>query len=293
MKKSLSDISFYSIVYFLVFFAILITLMPFLYVINVSVSSVDAVNRQAVSILPVGFNLNAYKMILKFPAIWQAYYNTVWYTVVGTAFNIAATSLAAYPLSRKHFFLRKKLNFFIAFTMYFSGGLIPLYVIITNLGLYNSRWVMVLPVLVSTFNIMLCRSAFEGISDELYESAGLDGANDFQILLKIAVPLIKPTLAVLTLYYAVYHWNNFFTALLFLGKTELQPLQIFLRRILIMASTEVMQKAGSDMAVSALASSTLQIRYVCIVVSILPIITVYPFIQKYFVKGVMLGAVKG
>ena len=293
MKKSLPDLSFYCIVYFLVFFAILITLLPFIYVINVSVSSVEAVNKQIVSIIPVGFNLNAYKMILRFPAIWQAYYNTIWYTTVGTLFNIIATAIAAYPLSRKQFFLRKKLNFFIAFTMYFSGGLIPLYVIVTKLGLYNSRWVMILPVLVSTFNIMLCRSAFEGVSEELYESAGLDGANDFQILYKIAVPLIKPTLAVLTLYYVVYHWNNFFTALLFLGKTELQPLQIFLRRILIMASTEVMQKAGSDMAISALASSTLQMRYVCIVVSILPIITVYPFIQKYFVKGVMLGAVKG
>jgi putative aldouronate transport system permease protein len=293
MKKTTSDISFYFLVYLMVIFALIVTLYPFLYIVNVSLSSVDAINRKIVNFYPIGINLNGYLTVIKYPAIWTAYYNTVWYTVIGTIFNIVATCIAAYPLSRKNFFLRKQLNFFIAFTMYFSGGLIPYYVLISKLGLYNSRWVMVIPVLLSTFNVMICRSAFEGVSEEVFESAKIDGANDFKLLIRIAIPLIKPTLAVLTLYYAVSHWNEFFGALLFLGKTELQPLQIFLRRILVMASTEVMQSAGSLTAVSAMATSTLQIRYVCIVVAVLPIIMVYPFIQKYFVKGIMLGAVKG
>lgn len=152
---------------------------------------------------------------------------------------------------------------------------------------------MILPVLVSTFNVMILRSAFENIPNEIFESANMDGAKDFTLLFRIAIPLTKPTLAVLTLYYAVAHWNDFFNALLYLGKAELQPLQIFLRRVLIMASPEIMQKMGGETAAKALAVSTLQVRYVSIVVSILPIITIYPFIQKYFVRGITLGAVKG
>jgi putative aldouronate transport system permease protein len=232
-------------------------------------------------------------MVLKFPDLGRSYYNTIWYTVVGTIFNIIATCLAAYPLSKRRFFVRRQLNFFIAFTMYFSGGLIPVYMLISKMGLYNSRWVMVLPVLVSTFNIMIMRSAFESLPNEIFESASIDGASDLKQLFIIAIPLSKPTLAVLTLYYAVGHWNDFFTALLYIGDQNLQPLQIFLRRVLIMASPEVMQKMGGNTAAGSLSTSTLQIRYVSIVVSVLPIIMVYPFIQKYFVKGVTLGAVKG
>lgn len=177
--------------------------------------------------------------------------------------------------------------------MYFSGGLIPLYMLLTTLGLYNTRWVMVVPVLVITFNVMICRSAFEGIPKEIFESASIDGANDITMLFRLAVPIVKPTLAVLTLYYAVFHWNNFFSALLYLGNQELQPLQIFLRRVLIMASPEIMQRMGGATSTASLAVSSLQVRYVSIVVSILPIIMIYPFIQRYFVKGITLGAVKG
>ncbi|MDG0792165.1 carbohydrate ABC transporter permease [Cohnella ginsengisoli] len=165
--------------------------------------------------------------------------------------------------------------------------------VITELGLYNSRWAMILPVLVSTFNIMILRSAFENIPNEIFESASMDGAKDFTLLFKMAIPLTKPTIAVLTLYYAVGHWNDFFNALLYLGDQNLQPLQIFLRRVLIMASPEILQKMGGETTASALAVSTLQVRYVSVVVSILPIIMVYPFIQKYFVRGITLGAVKG
>jgi putative aldouronate transport system permease protein len=285
--------SFYILVYGIVVVAILVTLYPFLYVLSVSFSSVDAINTRLITVFPVDPSISGYKMVFGFPEVWRSYYNTIWYTGVGTILNLLATCLAAYPLSRKRFFLRRQLNFFIAFTMYFSGGLIPFYVVVTKLGLYNTRWVMVLPLLVSTYNVMICRSAFEAIAAEMFESASIDGANDMRVLFGIAIPLIKPTLAVLTLYYAVAHWNNFFGALLFLGSQNLQPLQIFLRRVLIMASPEVLQKMGGDAAVKSLAVSSLQIRYVSIVVSIIPIILVYPFVQRYFVKGIMLGAVKG
>lgn len=293
MQKSRSDRLFYGCVYLLTILAVVVTLYPFLYVISISFSSVDAIDKQKVVLWPVGFTLSGYQMVLQYKELWVSFYNTLWYTVVGTLLNIVATCLAAFPLSRQQFFLRRKLNFFIAFTMYFSGGLIPVYMLITSLGLYNTRWVMVLPVLVITFNVMICRSAFEGIPNEIFESASIDGANEMTMLYRLAVPIIKPTLAVLTLYYAVFHWNNFFSALLYLSKQDMQPLQMFLRRVLIMASPEVMQKMGGTMTSGALAVSTLQVRYVSIVVSILPIVTIYPFIQRYFVKGITLGAVKG
>lgn len=293
MSTSATDRMYYVIVYAVVLTAILVTLYPFVYIVSISMSSVQAIDNKLVTLFPVDFSLDGYRMVLGYKDLWTSYYNTIWYTVVGTVFNLLFTCLAAYPLSRRSFFLRRKLNFFIAFTMYFSGGLIPMYMIITELGLYNSRWVMVLPVLINTFNVMILRSALEAIPNEIFESASMDGAKEFTLLFRIAVPLVKPTMAVLTLYYAVAHWNDFFSALLYLSKQDLQPLTIFLRRVLIMASPEVLQKMGGQTAANALAVSTLQIRYVSIVVSVVPIVAFYPFIQKYFVKGVTLGAVKG
>lgn len=292
-KESLGDKIFDIIVWILVLLAVLVCLYPFVYVVSVSLSSGMAVNRGEVVLFPVDINLDVFKMVMGYKELWTSYGNTIFYTVAGTFCNIVMTCLAAYPLSRKQFFLRKKLNFLLAFTMYFSGGLIPTYIVVTGLGLYNSRWAMILPVLVSAYNVMICRSAFEGISEELFESAALEGANDFVMLTKIAVPLIKPTLAVMTLYYAVARYNDFFNAMLYIGKSSLEPLQLFLRKILLMASSEILQSSGSATAISAAAQSTLQVRYVCIVLATVPIICICPFIQKYLVKGTMLGAVKG
>jgi putative aldouronate transport system permease protein len=240
---------------------------------------------------PVGLSFEAYKHVLKNPGIWMAYGNTIFYVVVGTSFSILATTMAAYPLSRKSFCARRFLNFFIVFCLYFSGGLIPSYLLITQLGFYNSRWVMIIPVLLASYYVMICRSAFSSIPEEVMESAIVDGANDIQILFRIAIPLIMPTLAVLILYYAIGRWNNFFTPLLYISKKELQPLQILLRRILIQSSSELLSQEILKAEEKGMVS--LQVRYVTIVVSTLPIIMVYPFIQKYFVKGIMLGAVKG
>ncbi len=292
-NESINDKIFDLFVILFIWIAIIVTLYPFIYVVSVSLSSGQAVNKGLVTFFPVDLDLSAFKMVMQYKDLWIAYGNTLYYTMSGTLLNVVFTCLAAYPLSRRSFFLRRKLNFYMAFTMYFSGGLIPMYMVVTGLGLYNSRLAMILPVLVSAYNIMICRSAFESIGEELFENAFLEGANHFIILIKIAIPLVKPTLAVLTLYYAVARYNDFFSALLYLGKQDLHPLQLFLRRILVMASSEIMQSAGGATQASAAAQSTLQIRYVCIVLAVVPIAMICPFIQKYLVRGTMLGAIKG
>lgn len=280
------------IIWILVLFAVIITLYPFVYVVSVSISDGAAVARGDVLLFPKGFSLDAFKMVVQYDQLWVSYGNTFFYTLVGTVCNMVFTCLAAYPLSKRHFFLRRKLNFFVVFTMYFSGGLIPTYMVVTGLGLYNTRLAMILPTLLSTYNMMICRSAMESVPQDLYENASLEGASEFYQLFSIAIPLIKPTLAVLTLYYAVARYNDFFNAVLYLGNPDLQPLQMFLRRILLMSSSEILQRAGSTGAAAA-AQATLKIRYVCIVLATIPIFCITPFVQKYLVSGTMLGAVKG
>lgn len=291
-SQSASDKLLDIVVWIIAALAVIVTAYPFLYVVSVAFSDGAAVARGEVYLFPVGFSLDTFRMVMNYDQLWVAYGNSIFYTIVGTVCNVIFTCLAAYPLSRRHFFLRRKLNFFVAFTMYFSGGLIPTYMVVTGLGLYNNRLAMILPVLLSTYNMMICRSAMEAVPEDLFECASLEGANDFYMLTHIAVPLIKPTLAVLTLYYAVARYNDFFNAMLYLGKSELQPLQMFLRRILILSSAEILQQAGTAGAAAA-AQNTLKIRYVCIVLAAVPIFCITPFVQKYLVSGTMLGAVKG
>ena len=291
-KASPGDKALDVIIWVLVIFAVVVTLYPFLYVVSVSISEGSAVARGDVLLFPKGFSLDAFSMVTTNKQLWISYGNTFFYTIVGTLANVVFTCLGAYPLSRSHFFLRRPMNFYVAFTMYFSGGLIPTYIVVTGIGLYNSRLAMILPVLVSAYNLMICRSAMSSVPQDLFENAALEGANEFYMMARIAVPLIKPTLAVLTLYYAVARYNDFFNAMLYLGDTNLQPLQIFLRRVLLQASNEVLQSAGGQAAAAA-AENTLKIRYVCIVLSAVPIFVITPFVQKYLVSGTMLGAVKG
>jgi len=291
-QASFGDKALDIIIWILVLFAVVVTLYPFLYVVSVSISEGSAVAKGDVVLLPKGFNLDAFSMVTSNSQLWISYGNTFFYTIAGTLANVLFTCLGAYPLSRSHFFMRRPLNFFVAFTMYFSGGLIPTYIIVTGIGLYNSRLAMILPVLVSAYNLMICRSAMSSVPQDLFENAALEGANEFYMMLRIAVPLIKPTLAVLTLYYAVARYNDFFNAMLYLGDSRLQPLQIFLRRVLLQASNEVLQSAGGQAAAAA-AENTLKIRYVCIVLAAVPIFLITPFVQKYLVSGTMLGAVKG
>lgn len=289
-KKSRIELIFDSLIYFILIFAVLITLYPFIYVISMSISDPEHVLRQDIFLLPKGLSLGAYKLVFENPDVWRSYYNTVWYTVVGTSINIFMTVIAAYPLSRRNLFGRNFFMFFITFTMFFSGGLIPSFLLVRSLGLYNTRWAMVIPGAVSAWYIIITRTYFQSsIPDSLIEAAKIDGCNDISILFRIVLPLSAPIIAVLALFYAVGHWNSFFNALIYLPDKNLQPLQIYLVRVLIQASPELLGQMQDEFARSAY---FIQLKYAVIIVTILPIICVYPFLQKYFVKGVMIGAIK-
>ncbi len=267
-------------------------LYPFWYVIVASFSESNLLmSHPEALMLPLGWSTEAYKFVFETKAIWTGYGNTIFYVVVGTAINIFMTLLAAYFLSRKNLPGKTFFTIFIMFTMYFSGGMIPGYLNIQDLHLYNTRWVLLLHGALSTYNLIIMRTAMSGIDDSLTESAMLDGAGHMTILWKILVPLCKATIAVLVLYYGVAHWNSWFPAFIYLdddakGKT-MQPLQIVLRRILIL--TDMTDTGGADDA----AQIAETIKYATIIVSTVPILCLYPFLQKYFTKGVMVGAVKG
>ena len=265
----------------------LMTLYPFLYVIFASFSDpVKLMGNSSLLLKPLGFSLNAYKKVFVNPSIYSGYQNTIFYVAAGTLVNILATCMAAYVLSRKQFMLRRFLTIMFIFTMYFNGGLIPSYLLIKDLGLINSRLSLILPGAVSTFNLMIMITGFEGIPQSLEESARIDGAGDWTILFRIIMPLAKPTIMVILLYYAVGHWNSWFNAMIYLRDADKMPIQIFLRDILTRSQLGAMtgQTDVEDVGQT--------IKYATIIVSTVPILCIYPFIQKHFVKGVMIGAVK-
>ena len=265
----------------------LMTLYPFLYVIFASFSDpVKLMGNSSLLLKPLGFSLNAYKKVFVNPSIYSGYLTTIFYVAAGTLVNILATCMAAYVLSRKQFMLRRFLTIMFIFTMYFNGGLIPSYLLIKDLGLINSRLSLILPGAVSTFNLMIMITGFEGIPQSLEESARIDGAGDWTILFRIIMPLAKPTIMVILLYYAVGHWNSWFNAMIYLRDADKMPIQIFLRDILTRSQLGAMtgQTDVEDVGQT--------IKYATIIVSTVPILCIYPFIQKHFVKGVMIGAVK-
>ncbi len=286
MKKTRTGI--FDIVNLVILLAVaLVTLYPFLYVIFASVSDpVELMSNASLLFMPQGFSLEAYVKVFQNPSIYRGYMNTIFYVTVGTALNVLATCMAAYVLSRKQFMLRRFFTMMFIFTMYFSGGLIPGYLLIKDLGLINSRLALIVPTAISTFNLMIMITGFEGIPQSLEESARIDGAGDWVILFRIIMPLAKPTIMVILLYYAVGHWNSWFNAMIYLRDSEKMPLQIFLRDILTRSQLGAM--AGqTDME-----DVGMTIKYATIIVSTAPILCIYPFIQKHFVKGVMIGAVK-
>jgi len=291
IKESRSDKAFYIVVNIILAIAMIVTLYPFIYTFSCSISDPYAVAKRQIVLWPKGFSLESYKMVLNNPEIYRYYYNTIWYVVVGTAINLLMTLIAAYPLSRQSFFLRNQIMMFMAFTMFFSGGLIPTFLLVKELGLYNTRWAIVLPTAVTVWNVVITRTYMQStIPDSLWESATIDGANDLIILWKITIPLSMPIIAVILLFSAVSHWNSFFPALIYLADKKLHPIQLFLRRILLIESEELVASAQGTSVRSAIGE---QIRYTVTMVTIIPIICVYPFLQKYFVKGVMIGAIKG
>jgi putative aldouronate transport system permease protein len=278
------------VIYFIVIFAACITLYPFIYVIANSFSSVSEVLRRSVWLLPKNFTLNNYREFLQETDALIAYQNTIWYTVVGTVVNIVLTAMAGYALSVRRFFLRKQISLLIVITLFVSGGIIPSYIVVNGLGLFNTRWALILPTAINAYNFIIARSFFESLPDALSESAYLDGANDIVVLVKIILPVSKAILAVLAIFYAVGHWNEYFNPMIYLSSRYLKPIQLYLRDILIANSNSMTtQGIGTGNERTFLYEA---LRFSSIVIMVLPITVIYPFFQKYFVKGVMIGAVK-
>ena len=288
-----SDTIFSVMVYVLLTAVLIIIAFPLLYLVSASLSDPRAVISGQVWLLPVNFTLKGYTTIFKDQSIVRGFLNSVFITVVGTSLNILVTVMMAYPLSRKNFYGRNFFTMFMMFTMFFSGGLVPTFLLINNLGMYNSYWAIILPGCVGVTNVIICRTYFQSsIPEELYEAAALDGSDDFGFLLRIALPLAKPVLAVLVLYYAVGHWNSYFKEMIYLEDKIKYPLQVVLRQILIMSQIADEMMLDFDTAERVQGMADL-LKYSTIVVSSMPMLIMYPFIQKHFVKGVMIGSVKG
>jgi putative aldouronate transport system permease protein len=266
-------------------------LYPMLYVAFASISDAgQLIAHKGLLFKPLGFSIEAYKNVFKNPGILIGYRNTLFILVMGVILNLFMTAMGAYVLSRKNVMWNKVFIIIIVFTMFFNGGLIPLYLTVKNVGLINSLWATIIPFAISTFNLIIMRTAFMSVPDSLEESAKIDGANHFTILFKIIIPLSMPVIAVMILYYAVEKWNGWFYASVFLKDRELFPLQLTLREILLANQTDSMS-AGASAGDQFQIGET--IKYATIMVATIPILCVYPFVQKYFVKGVMVGALKG
>jgi putative aldouronate transport system permease protein len=288
MKQKLSLFTVINVLIMLLVIAA--TAYPFLYMLAVSLSGDVYVIKGEVSLWPKGFNLNMYKLVFEDPKIWLAYKNTIIYTVLGTVIALIVTSTGAYALSRKDMKYQTQLTMLIVFTMFFSGGMIPTFLVVRSLGFVDTLWGMVLPGAVSTWNLILMRTFFSGIPKELEESGRMDGLNDIGIFLRIILPLSQASFATIALFYAVGLWNNFTYPLLYLRTPDLFPLQVLLRNLVLAGSAssgDVTQIGGDNQVVEE------SLKFATIMVSTLPILLVYPFIQKYFVKGAMIGAVKG
>lgn len=292
-KQCLSDKTFDIVNILIMAILTFVFIWPLIFVLSASVSDPAAVTLGKVWLWPKGFNLEGYKAIFNYKNIWVGYKNTVIYTILGTTLNLFMTICAAYPLSRKDFMPRKALTRMFMFTMFFSGGLIPTYMLVVKLGIYDTIWAMLLPSAVHVMYIIIMRTYFQtSIPQSLHEAAELDGANTAQVLWYIVLPLSGPILAVMALYYGVGKWNSYFDALVYMGSTSKYPLQLFLREILINNQVD-MDLAGLDpAAVEAKMQLVQVIKYGVIVVASLPVLCVYPFVQKYFVKGIMIGAIK-
>lgn len=269
-----------------------LVLLPLVYIVASSFSSPAAVNAGRVSFWPVDFSLEAYRAALSDSKVLSGYYNSLIYAVAGTAISVTLTVAIAYPLSRTTFYGRNVIMTLLIFTMLFSGGLIPTYMVVHDLGMLDTRWALLIPSAIGVWQVIIARTFFaNSIPDELYEAAMLDGASDLRTLRSVVLPLSKPLIAVLALMYTIYQWNTYFDALVYLKDPDLFPLQIVLRNILILNTP----RAGAvDLAESMRQQQLANVlRYALIVISSLPVLIIYPFVARHFTKGVMVGAVKG
>lgn len=291
MKRSLASVVFDTFNVVFLFILMLLTAYPVYYVVIASVSNPILVYQGSkLLIWPRAFSMETYRLVMDYPALWMGYANTLLYVAAGVMLSLALTICGAYGLSRPNLPGKKILTFLIAFTMYFSGGMIPSFLLVHSIGLYDTRWAMIIPGAMSTFNLIIMLTYFRGIPESLEESAKIDGASEYRIMVQIFIPLCVPVIAVIALYYAVAKWNSYFQAVLYLRSRKYYPLQLILREILIQNDQTMLSGEGAYAGMEAYAQN---VKYASIVVSTIPILMVYPFIQKYFVKGIMIGAIKG
>ena len=291
VRETRSDRIFQAVVVTIGILLMLVVAYPLYFTVIASFSKPEDVLLGKVLLWPKNISFESYAMVIAEPDIWMGYGNTFLYTILGTIVNLILTTMMAYPLSCKETPWRKPLTFVASFTMLFSGGLIPTYLLVRSLGLYNTIWAMILPTGITTYNMLVMKNFFQSsIPGELKEAAHLDGCSDLQTLFYVVLPLSGAIIAVITLFYAVAHWNEYFNALIYLKDRRLYPLQVILREILLQ-NQELGSGDGTGLYEKMMAAETM--KYAIIIVSSLPVICMYPFVQKYFVKGVMVGAIKG
>jgi putative aldouronate transport system permease protein len=300
VRHSGGDRLFYIVDAVLLTAIFLVVLYPLVFIISASFSDAQELTMGRVWLWPVKPSLEGYKAVFGHDDVWIGYGNTIFYTFFGTILNVVMTMIVAYPLSRKDFVGRNIVMFLFTFTMFFNGGLIPTYLLIKSLGLVDTRAVMIVPWAIGVWNVIITRTYLaSNIPEELYDSARVDGASNTRMLLMIVIPLSGPIIAVITLFYAVNHWNQFFNALIYLRSRSLRPLQLVLREILVQNSPVVMDEMMAGMSEDQLdlmmQREFLQqlLQYALIIVATLPVLVMYPFVQKYFVRGIMIGAIKG
>lgn len=297
IQDTKKDKAFKALVLLFLTVALLIVLYPLIYIISASISNPSAVNTGEMWLFPKEITLEGYKLIFQNDDIWRGYLNTILYTVLGTVINLGVTIPAAYALSRKDLAGRNLLMGMFVLTMFFSGGLIPTYLVVKSLGLIDTIWAMVLPNAAAVWNIVIARVFFQtSIPKGLEEAAIIDGASNFKLFTKIILPLSAPIIAVMALFYGVGHWNSYFNALIYLSDKEMYPLQLVLREILVlqeMASQNTNMTGSMAEAMHSKQQLAAIVKYGVMIVSSLPVIIVYPFLQRYFVKGVLIGSLKG
>ncbi|MGH1632409.1 carbohydrate ABC transporter permease [Enterococcus casseliflavus] len=298
IKDTRADKIFLIFVYVFLAISLLIVLYPLIYIISASISNPHLVNSGEMWLLPKGITFEGYRTLLGNSSIWRGYLNTIYYTVLGTSINLLVTLPCAYALSREDFSGRRAFTNFMLVTMFLSGGLIPSYLLIRSLGMLNTVWALVIPGAVSVYNVVVTRTFFQStIPREMEEAAIVDGCSDFRLFMQIVLPLSTPIIAVMALFYGVGHWNSFFSALIYLSDRSMYPLQMILREILILQdmSSNTVNNVTSEMANMLYSKQQLAqvIKYGVMIVSSLPVIIAYPFLQKYFVKGMMVGSIKG
>ena len=292
LYRSLPDRILMTFVWVLLLFIVLIILVPILFIIASSFSDIRAVTAGKVFLWPVGFSTKSYEMIFSSPDLVRGFLNSLVYTAVGTMFSLVLTLLAGYPLSRTDLKIRKYVMVLFTITMFFNGGLIPTYMVVSKLGLIDTFWAMIIPSAMGAWNVILVKTYIQSsIPLEIFESASLDGCSDWKYFLNMVIPLSKPIIAVMVLMYAVGKWNDFFSALIYINDTKKYPLQMILRNILIVNDASSISTSLAEQMSRAEMKTLLQ--YSLIIVSSVPVMILYPFIQKHFVKGVMMGSIKG